>query len=165
MTSTRLGKHCFPDRSLHKRNSLLGKMTFFPSLIEENAFLPISLLFKKHWCLCQCTFLPLNPKAVIFPDKTKEHTDIHVYQIYVMSKPVFAFSVAVWLISGSFQDLVRYLNPCNRNFCLLYSPPHSYKMASIVTIKYLNNLNVNTCKLGYQSMLYFIYDITWMYLT
>ena len=77
-----------------------------------------------------------------------------------MSNPVFAFTVAVWLISGSFQDLVRCLNPCNQNFCLLYSPSHSHKMASIVTFKYLNNLNVNTCKLGYQNMLYFMYGIT-----
>lgn len=76
-----------------------------------------------------------------------------------MSNPVFAFTV-VQLISGSFQDLVRYLNPCNPNFCLLCSPSHTHKMASVVTIKYLNNLNINTCKLSYQNMLYFLYGIT-----
>lgn len=59
----------------------------------------------------------------------KEHTDIPIYQIYIMSNPVFAFAVAVQLISGSFQDLIRYLSPCNQKFCLLYSPSHSHKIA------------------------------------
>lgn len=66
-TCTRLGKHCFPDRSRHKKKSLLSKMAFFTSLMEDSVFLPISLLCKKYWCLCQCTSLLLNPKPVILP--------------------------------------------------------------------------------------------------
>lgn len=44
-----------------QKNDLLA------SLMEESAFLSLSLLFKKHWSLCQCTSLPPNSKLVIFP--------------------------------------------------------------------------------------------------
>lgn len=43
----RLGEHCFPDRSHHKSNSLTEN-DLLASLMEESAFLSLSLLFKKH---------------------------------------------------------------------------------------------------------------------
>lgn len=68
-----------------------------------------------------------------------------IFTRYMSCHPSVGIYYCCVVNSGSFQGLVRYLNSCNQSFCLLYSPPHSHKITSILTTRNFLEISTTRC--------------------